>query len=55
MRNIFGLQVETKISLAIVVVFAIIMVITVLKSVDSFNAFSKRINNYEELRIQKSE
>lgn len=53
MRNVLGLHVETKVSLAIVVMIAVIMVITVLKSVDSFNKFSGRINNYEELRVEK--
>jgi hypothetical protein len=55
MRNILGLRIETKVSLAIVIMVAIIMIITVLKSVESFNKFSNKINAYEELRVEESE
>lgn len=53
MRNIFGLQIETKVSLAIVILVAVVMLVTVFKSIDSFNKFSSRINHYEELRVEK--
>ncbi|MFH1129357.1 MAG: hypothetical protein V1686_01315 [Patescibacteria group bacterium] len=53
MRNLLGLKVETKVSLVIVLIFVVIFLITVFKSVDNFNKFSDHINDYEELRIEK--
>ena len=55
MRNILGLKIETKMSLAIVAMVAIIMLVTVLKSVNNFNKFTDQINNYEKLRIEEGE
>jgi len=55
MRNILGLKVETKVSLAIVIMVVIIFLITIFKIVDNFNKFTNRINQYEELRIEESE
>jgi hypothetical protein len=40
MRNIFSLQIETKISLAIVIIMAIIFVVAVFKSLDKFEEFN---------------
>jgi hypothetical protein len=50
MRNIFGLRVETKVSLAIIGVVVVIFLITVFKSLDNFNKFTEQINQYEEVR-----
>jgi len=55
MRNILGLKIETKVSLAIITIFVIMFLITVFKSVDKFKKFNDRINQYEELRVQKGE
>jgi len=44
MRNIFSLQVETKVSLAIITMAVIIFLITVFKSLDNFNKFIDRLN-----------
>ena len=52
MRNIFSLQVETKVSLAIITMAVIIFLITVFKSLDNFNKFIDRINMYGEIRMQ---
>ena len=54
MRNVLSLQIETKISLAIVIIFVIIFLVAVFKSIDNFNKFIDRINQYEEIRVQKS-
>ena len=54
MRNVFSLQLETKVSLTIITIAVIIFLITVFKSLDNFKKFNDRINSYEELRIQKS-
>ncbi len=53
MRNIFSLQIETKVSLGIVLIFVVIFLVTVFKSVSSFNKFTEQINQYEELRVPK--
>jgi len=55
MRNIFSLQIETKVSLAIITLFVIIFLITVFKSMDDFKKFTNQINQYEELRVQKGQ
>jgi hypothetical protein len=55
MRNILGLKIETKVSLVIVLIFVIIFLIAVFKSIDNFKKFNDRINQYEELRVQKGE
>ena len=55
MRNILGLKIETKISLTIIALVAIIMIIAVIKSTDGFDNFLKKINSYEELRIQQGQ
>jgi hypothetical protein len=52
MRNVFSLQIETKVSLAIIGVVVIIFLITVFKGLDNFNKFTDRINQYEEIRIK---
>jgi len=54
MRNIFSLKIETKVSLGIVLIFVVIFLVTVFRSVNNFNKFSDQINNYEKLRIEKS-
>jgi hypothetical protein len=54
MRNVFSLKIKTKISLTIAIMFAAIMLITVLKSVNSFDKFLERISSYEKLRVEKS-
>jgi uncharacterized protein YoxC len=51
MRNIFSLHVETRVSLAIITMAIIIFLITVFKSLDNFNKFIDRINQYEEIRV----
>ena len=53
MRNILSLHVETKVSLAIIMVVVFIFLITVFKSLDSFNKFSERINQYDKIQSQK--
>jgi hypothetical protein len=55
MRNIFSLHVETKVSLAIIGMTVVIFLITVFKSLDNFNKFTERINQYEEIRVEKGE
>jgi hypothetical protein len=54
MRNIFSLHIETKVSLAIICVVAIIFLITIFKSLDNFNKFTDRMNTYEEIRSKTS-
>jgi len=54
MRNLLGLKVETKVSLVIVLMFVVIFLVTIFKSVGSFNKFSDHINDYEKLRIEKN-
>ena len=53
MRNVLGLKIETKVSLAIVLMFAAIFLVTVFRSIKSFNKFTDQINDYEKLRIEK--
>jgi hypothetical protein len=53
MRNLLGLKIETKVSLAIVLMFAAMFLIAVFRSVSSFNKFTNEINQYEELRFEK--
>jgi uncharacterized protein YoxC len=52
MRNVFSLHVETRVSLAIITIVVIIFLVTVFKSLDNFNKFIDRINQYEEIRIE---
>lgn len=56
MRNVFSLQLETKVSLAIVLIAVIFFLLTAWKSLDNFNKFIDRINieqsGYEKIRIQ---
>lgn len=49
MRDVFSLNVETKVSLAIIIIFVIIFLVTVFKSLDNFNRFNDRMNQYEEI------
>jgi len=49
MRNIFSLRIETKVSLAIIGIVVVIFLITVYKSLDNFNKFTERINQYDTL------
>jgi len=49
MRNIFSLHIETKVSLVIIGVVVIIFLITIFKSLDNFNKFTERINQYDKL------
>jgi uncharacterized protein YoxC len=51
MRNIFSLHVETRVSLAIITIVVIIFLVTVFKSLDNFNKFIDRINQYEKIRV----
>lgn len=53
MRNLFSLQVETKVSVTIMIIVIIIFLVTIFKSLDSFYKFIDRINSYEEIRIEK--
>lgn len=55
MRNVFSLHVETKVSLTIIMIFVVIFLVTIFKSLDNFNKFIDRINQYEELRIEKGQ
>lgn len=50
MRNVFSLHVETKVSLAIIGIVVAVFLITIFKSMDNFNKFTERINQYEEIR-----
>jgi len=51
MRNILLLQLETKIVLAIIMIFVAIFLFTLYKSVNNFNKFIDKINvQYEEMR-----
>lgn len=52
MRDVFSLNVETKVSLAIIIIFVIIFLVTVFKSLDNFNRFNDRMNQYEEIRVK---
>jgi len=52
MRNVFSLHVETKVSLAIIGIIVVIFLITIFKSLDDFNKFTDRINQYEKIRIE---
>ncbi|MBD3282324.1 MAG: hypothetical protein GF387_01830 [Candidatus Portnoybacteria bacterium] len=49
MRNIFSLHVETKVSLAIILIVIVIFLITIFKSIDNFNKFNDRINQYDQV------
>ena len=53
MRNIFGLRIETKVSLAIVLMCVIIFLFAIFRSINNFNKFSNRIGDYEKLRIEE--
>jgi len=50
MRNVFSLHVETKVSMAIIGIVVVLFLITIFKSLDNFNKFTERINQYEEIR-----
>ena len=50
MRNIFSLHIETKVSTAIIGIVVVLFLITIFKSLDNFNKFTERINQYEEIR-----
>lgn len=52
MRNVFSLQLETKVSLAIVLIAVVIFLLTIWKSLDNFKRFTNEINQYEKIRIQ---
>lgn len=54
MRNIFSLHIETKVSLVIITIIIIIFLVTIFKSLDRFNDFTNRINQYEKIRVQES-
>lgn len=54
MKNLLSLKIETKVSLVIVAIFAIVFFATILKNIHSFNKFINQINQYEELRVEKS-
>lgn len=53
MRDILSLKVETRVSLAIIVIMVIIFLFTIFKSLDNFNEFTNRINQYEKIRVQE--
>ena len=53
MRNLLSLHIETKVSLTIIMIMVVIFLVTVFKSIDNFNKFMDRINQYEEIRVQK--
>lgn len=55
MRNVFSLHVETKVSLTIIMIFVVIFLVTIFKSLDNFNKFNDRINQYEAIRVEKSQ
>lgn len=55
MRNVFSLHIETKVSLTIIMIFVVIFLVTIFKSLDNFNKFTERINQYETIRVQKSQ
>jgi len=50
MRNVFSLHVETKVSMVIIGIVVVVFLITIFKSMDNFNKFTERINQYEEIR-----
>ena len=54
MRSILSRQIETKVSLIIILIVVIIFLITIFKSLDNFNKFNEKIIQYEEIRVQKS-
>ncbi len=57
MRNILLVQLETKVALAIISIVVIIFMITIFKSVNSFNKFIEQQSlrtDYEKVRIQKN-
>lgn len=55
MRNLLSLKVETKISMIIVLMFAIFFLVMFFRIIRSFTKFTNYINQYEELRIEKGE
>jgi len=57
MRNILLVQLETKVAIAIIMIVIVIFMITIFKSIDSFNNFIEQQNlktNYEKVRLQKN-
>lgn len=59
MRNIFLIQLETKVALIIIAIVIAIFLSTLYKSVNDFNKFIDQINIqqmklYEEIRVEKS-
>lgn len=53
MRSILSRKIETKISLTIIMIVVVIFLITIFKSIDSFNKFINKMSTYEEVRIEK--
>lgn len=58
MRNVFSLHIETKVSLAIIIIAVIIFLVTIFKSLDNFDRFINRFNaedvQYEEMRPEEN-
>lgn len=58
MRNVFSLHIETKVSLAIIIIAVIIFLVTIFKSLDNFDRFINRFNTedaqYEEMRPEEN-
>jgi len=54
MRSVLSLQIETKVSLMIILMVVIIFLVVVFKSLDNFNKFIIRINQYEEIRVEEN-
>lgn len=58
MRNIFSLQIETKISLVIITIAVIIFLVTIFKSLDNFDKFINQFNaedvQYKEMHLEEN-
>jgi len=50
MRNLLSLHIETKVSVAIILIAALIFLVTIFKSMDNFKKFNKEITQYEKMR-----
>jgi len=53
MKSVLTLHIETKVSLAIIGIVVIIFLVTIFKSLDNFNKFMDRINQYEEITVER--
>jgi preprotein translocase subunit YajC len=55
MSRILGSRIETRVSLVIVLIIALIMFFAIIRAMKNFDKFYDRLNQNEELRIPESE